>query len=149
MSPLVRLLPIALCFPIQMYGQSQSSAYVSFAGCYRIVSQTWQPKSEDIKLIPDRFQLQSKSVFEPGRGMFAVRSVPATDNLNENLWIWQPKRNSFWISWGTGFGGFRGTFKQSSNGEFLGRVREWCDSRCEWKRRTGTLRIQRMACLGP
>src|SRR5215470_17349817 len=124
---------------------------VPFAGCYRVVSQTCRPTSEDIKLIPDRFQLQSKSAFDPSRGIFAVRSVPASDNLNENLWIWQPKGNSFWISWGTGFGGIRGTFKRSSNGEFMGKVSEWCDYRCDWKRRTGTIRIQQIACtlIGP
>jgi hypothetical protein len=43
-------------------------------------------------------------------------------------------------------GGFRGTLKQSQPGEFVGKVKEWCDSRCEWKRQVATIRIQKIDC---
>src|SRR4051794_30782607 len=51
-----------------------------------------------------------------------------------------------WLSWGTGLGGFRGTLKQSRTGDFAGKVKEWCDSRCGWKRRVATIRIQKTPC---
>jgi len=146
MSLVQRLLLITFLCPVQMVGQGQPSVRVPFAGCYRIASQTWKPTSEDIKLLPDLFRLLTESAFEPSRELFAVRSIPATGEMNERLWVWQPKGNGLWISWGTGFGGFRGTLKRSTNGEFVGTLREWCDSRCEWKTRVGKIRIQQIAC---
>ena len=140
------LLVIALVCPVQMCSQGQPSAHVLFAGCYRVVSLAWQPPDEDIKLIPERFQLRSEPAFESSKEMFAVRSIPASGNLMERLWAWRPKGSRLWIWWGTGFGGFRGTFKRSRTGEFVGRLKEWCDSRCEWKRRVGIIRIQQIDC---
>ena len=77
---------------------------------------------------------------------FQMRSIPLTNNLAENAWIWQPRGNRLWISWGTGLGGFRGTLTQYSTGEFVGKIKEWCDSHCEWKRRVAKIRIQRTDC---
>ena len=147
MTHLKQLLLIALYCPFQMHGQGQSLAQVPFAGCYRVVSQTWQPPNKDLKMIPDRFQLLSESTFEPSRRMFAVRSIPASGNvMEENMWVWQPRGSKLWISWGTGLGGVRGSFKRSRTGEFVGKLKEWCDSRCGWKRRVGTIRIQQVDC---
>lgn len=146
MTHLRRFLLIALCCPIHTYGQNRPLAPVPFAGCYRVVSQTWQPSNEDMKLIPDLFQLRSESAFEPNRGMFELRSIPASGNRRENLWAWQPKGNGFWIAFATGFGGFRGTFKRSRTGQFVGKLKEWCDSRCGWKKRVGKIRLQQVSC---
>lgn len=146
MNHLKWLFLIALFCPIQTYAQGKTSAQVPFAGCYQVVSQSWHPSSEDVKLIPDRFQLRIESAFEPKRQVFEVRSVPATGNLDENLWVWQPRGSRFWIAFATGLGGFRGTFKRSSTGEFVGSLKEWCDSRCEWKTRVGTIRIKQFSC---
>src|SRR5438046_9998647 len=77
------LLVIALVCPVQMCSQGQPSAHVLFAGCYRVVSLAWQPPDEDIKLIPERFQLRSEPAFESSKEMFAVRSIPASGNLME------------------------------------------------------------------
>jgi len=147
MRHLKQILLVALCCPFQMHGQGQPLAQVPFAGCYQIVSQTWQPGNEDVKMIPDRFQLLSESTFEPSRRIFAVRSTPASGNvMAEKLWVWQPRGSSLWISWGTGLGGVQGSFKRLRTGEFVGKLKEWCDNRCEWKRRVGTIRIQHIGC---
>src|SRR5437870_10351709 len=72
------LLVIALVCPVQMCSQGQPSAHVLFAGCYRVVSLAWQPPDEDIKLIPERFQLRSEPAFESSKEMFAVRDRKST-----------------------------------------------------------------------
>lgn len=145
MSHIKWLLVIALLCPKQICGQDRPTARVPFAGCYQVMSLVWQPPNEDIKLIPERFELRSESVFK-GSEVFAVRSVPASGNLGERLWRWKPKGSGLWISWGTSFGGFRGNFKRSRAGEFVGRLKEWCDSRCEWKKRVGIIRLQQLDC---
>lgn len=147
MSILRILFLLAVCFPFATQGQSQAPAQVPFAGCYRIVSQKWHPMNEDSVPIPDRFQLRSEPTAEPSSGIFAMRSDPANSHAMEKLWVWQPRGGRLWISWGTGFGGFRGTLKQSQPDEFFGKVKEWCDSRCEWKIRVATIRIRKTACM--
>lgn len=146
MTHLRWLLVAVLCCSIDVSAQSQSFTHPPFAGCYQVVSQSWHPSNEDIKLIPYRFELRSESAFEPNRRMFEVRSVPTTGNLRENTWVWQPKRNGFWISLGTGFSGFDGTFERSATGEFVGKLKEWCDSRCGWKKRAGKIRMRQISC---
>lgn len=134
-----------VCCVVATHGQTQPSA-VPFAGCYRIISQKWRPVNQDAIPIPGQFQLGSEPAASPARGIFAMRSVPASGNIMEKLWVWEPRGNRMWISWGTSFGGFRGTLKRTGNGEFVGKVKEWCDSHCEWKRRTAEIRIQRIDC---
>jgi hypothetical protein len=102
--------------------------------------------NEDATPIPSRFQLRGEAAAGPGRGFFAMRSVPANVNATEKGWVWQPRGTRLWISWGTGLGGFRGTLKQSQPGEFVGKVKEWCDSRCGWKRQVAKIRIQKTDC---
>jgi hypothetical protein len=104
--------------------------------------------NEDAVPIPQRFQLRDDGA-DKGRysGFFAMRSFLANSNAWDKLWAWQPSGSRLWISWGNGLGGFRGTLKQSRSGEFVGKVREWCDSHCEWKRRVATIRIQQIDCM--
>jgi len=103
--------------------------------------------NEDSVPIPERFQLRSDAADEHRNGgFFAMQSFPANSNAWDKLWVWQPRGSRLWISCGTGLGGFRGTLKQSQPGEFVGKVKEWCDSRCEWKRRVATIRIQKIDC---
>ena len=150
MSRLKWFLVIVLVCPVRMCGQGQPSAHLPFSGCYRVVSQAWHPSNEDIKwMIPDRFQLRSEPAFGPGSELFAVRGVPASGNLTEGYWVWRPHGSKLWISLGTGLGGIRGTLKQSRTGEFVGKLKEWCDSRCGWKKRVGTIRIQQIDCTNP
>src|SRR5947207_15622353 len=135
-----------LCWLIPVYGQTQLSPAVPFAGCYQVTSQKWHPINEDASPIPGRFQLRSAPSDKRSTDIFQMRSIPLTNNLAENAWIWQPRGNRLWISWGTGLGGFRGTLTQYSTGEFVGKIKEWCDSHCEWKRRVAKIRIQRTDC---
>jgi hypothetical protein len=135
-----------LCCVIPVHGQTQPSPAVPSAGCYQITSQKWHPRNEDATPIPGRFRLRSELADKRSKDIFQMRSTPVTDNPAENAWTWQPRGNSLWLSWGTGLGGFRGTLTQYQTGEFVGKVKEWCDSRCEWKRRVGTIRIQRTDC---
>jgi len=138
---------VAVCFVLETQGQNQASIKAPFAGCYKIVSQRWHPMNEDAVPIPQRFQLRNDAADERHDSrFFAMRSFPANSNAWDKLWVWRPRGSRLWISWGTGLGGFRGSLKQSQPGEFVGKIKEWCDSRCEWKRRVATIRIQKTDC---
>jgi hypothetical protein len=96
--------------------------------------------------IPGRFQLLKEPRDERSNEILQMRSLPANDNAMERLWIWQAKGDRLWISLGTGFGGFRGTLKRDGAGEFIGSVKEWCDSHCGWTTRRAKIRIRKTAC---
>ena len=128
------------------YGQNGPSSDVPFAGCYEVVSLAWSPPDETIKFIPKRFQLFYETA-QPARTILSVRAVPfSLSDPFDKLWTWKPKGNELWISWGTGFGGFRGTLKPSSGGELVGKLKEWCDARCGWKKRVGKIRVRKIDC---
>lgn len=135
-----------LCCSIPLHGQALSPADLQFAGCYQIISEKWHPMNEDASPIPSRFQLRMVPTDKRSKTIFQMRRIPAGDSPLENLWIWQAKGDRLWLSWGTGFGGFRGTLHRSGSAEFVGKIKEWCDSHCEWKRRVGTIRIQKTDC---
>jgi hypothetical protein len=136
----------ALCWSVGLHGQDQPSGKIPFAGCYEVVSQTGHPGNEDASPIPSRFQLRRDQADKRSTDFFQMRSIPTGQNDWERLWLWQPKGDSVWLSWGRGLGGFRGALKQQRNGEFIGQIKEWCDSRCEWKRRTAKIRIRKIEC---
>jgi len=79
-------------------------------------------------------------------GVYVMRRVPASADATDKLWAWQPKEDRLWLSWGHGLGGIRGTFKRSASGEFVGKVKEHCDSRCEWKKQVATIKIRQIEC---
>ena len=149
MSHLKWLPVIALICPIHVCGQRQPSAQLPFAGCYQVVSQVWYPSNGDITLIPNRFELLTESAFGPSSGMFAGRSMPGSGDPTDWVWAWQPKGSRLWISWGTGLGGVRGTLKRSRNGEFVGKLKQWCDSHCAWKKKVAIIRIRQIDCSNP
>ncbi len=134
---------VALCCVSPAYGQSGPSAAVPFTGCYEVVSLAWSPPDETIRLIPKRFKLL---VGAPFRGYNVLRIQPIPNDGFPRVWWWKPKGKRLWVSWGTGFGGFRGTVKPSDNGELVGKLKEWCDARCGWKKRVGKIRIRRIDC---
>ena len=136
----------ALCSSIGLRGQTQPPAKVPFAGCYEIVSQTWHPGNEDASPIPSQFQLRSDQADKRSTDFFQMRAIPTGHYDWEKLWLWQPQGDRVWLSWGRGMGGFRGTLKQQRDGEFVGQIKEWCDSRCEWKRQTANIRIRKIEC---
>src|SRR5947209_16459419 len=127
---------ISLVFVMAAFARAQAPGHpaAQFAGCYEMTSLTWSPPADDIKLIPKRVELLS----EPrGNDFFRMRSIGVTSNGRENFWCWSPKdTDKVQVGWGGGLGGFRGMLKRSKNGELAGKIKEWCDSRCGWKKRT-------------
>jgi hypothetical protein len=139
------LLPI--CYSLTAHGQSPPSAKVPFAGCYKVVSQTWHPGNEDEGTpIPNLFQLRNDVVGGASSGIYDMRRVPPNADVSDKQWVWQPKGDRLWLSWGYGLGGIRGTLKRSASGEFVGKVKEYCDSRCEWKKQVATIKIRQVEC---
>ena len=127
-------------------GQSQASAQVPMAGCYQIVSQVWHPMNEDAVPIPTRFELSSESAPPPHSGFYEMRDDPPSGYSNEKRSIWQPKGKQLWLVWATDLGGFRAILKQSRSGEFAGKVTEYCDTQCGWKRRIAKITIRQIDC---
>jgi len=130
--------------------QAPSQGPHALAGCYKVVLLSWSPSDSHINSIPMRFELLSVPRV-PGATRFDIRSLgeKAGHNPLESLWSWRPKgKNKLEIVWSSGFGGFRGTLKRSGSGELVGKMKEYCDSRCEYKRSTGSLHLEKIDC-GP
>lgn len=126
-------------------GVTGGSANVAFAGCYEIVFQRWHPGNEDASPIPGRFELRNEQADKRSTDLFQMRGIPPGRNDWERLWLWQPKNDGVWVSWGRGLGGFRGTLKRD-HGELVGHIKEWCDSRCQRKKQMGEIRIRKTPC---
>lgn len=136
---------LALCCLKVADVQGTRSAGQPLLGCYQVVSLDWSPPDETIRLMPNKFQLLGKEAEFHGHAIFGVRSLPIKPNIMDRSWAWEPRGDQFWISFSTGFGGFRGTLRPSSANEFVGKLKEWCDFRCETKR-VGKIRVRRVAC---
>jgi hypothetical protein len=98
-------------------------------------------------MIPTEFKL-SNVLNASGATYFKLRSLGDEAVLNpwEVLWSWRPEgKDKLEINLGTGLGGFRGTLKRSGGG-LIGKIKEYCDSRCGYKRRIGSLRLQKINC---
>ena len=140
----VAALCVVLCCSLLLW--PQNPANVPFAGCYEVVSQVWHPMNEDASPIPGRFQLLKEPMDNRSSVILQMRSLTANHDMMERLWFWQQERDGLFVSWGNGLGGFRGSLKQDHEGEFVGKVKEWCDSRCGLKRRTVKIRIRKNEC---
>jgi hypothetical protein len=119
-----------------------------FAGCYEVTSLSTKPADHETSLIPKRFQLMTIPQGS-GDGFFLMRSVESETTYGPIFHIrgWKPKSSSkVEMFWGTGFGGFRGTLKGSGSRHIEGKLKEWCDHRCEYQRRTVELQIQPIGC---
>jgi hypothetical protein len=127
------------------HAQDPGHSSARFAGCYQVTSLTWSPDGSDIRLIPKEFELLNDS---RGNGAFRMRGLPiAEKNSIERAWWWMPKSaNKVRIDWSSGLGGIHGTLKRSKTGGLAGKIKEWCDSRCGWKKRTGRIRVEPIAC---
>jgi hypothetical protein len=116
-----------------------------FAGCYEVTSLSTKPADHETSLIPKRFQLMTIPQGS-GDGFFLMRSVESETTYGPIFHIrgWKPKSSSkVEMFWGTGFGGFRGTLKGSGSRHIEGKLKEWCDHRCEYQRRTWNCRYSR------
>jgi hypothetical protein len=128
--------------------QARSQSPDLFASCYQVAGVSRGLIGEDVGLFPTRFKLLNVPR-APGATYFNIRilDVKGERNLWEASWSWRPKgKDKLEINWGTGLGGFRGTLKRSASGELVGKMKEYCDSRCEYKRRTGTLHLRKISC---
>lgn len=134
------------------FSQLSSGGSAGFAGCYEVVSLTWKPPDDSIRSVPQRFRLIGDKDLANGDRAFEVthfeNHVRSERNRLEGRWGWWKPRNEkqIHIDFSGGLAGFRGTLKFSKDGDLAGKIREWCDSRCEWKKRTGILRVRRVAC---
>jgi hypothetical protein len=130
------LLSIALCCIVSAQGQKAESPALGFNGCYEVVSLSWNPPDETIRLVPPRFELTANK-----------RVLPLPSKTGEIPWgSWTADSDKLKITFGH-LGGFRGTLKRSASAEFEGKLKEYCDSRCEWKKRVGKIRIRKITCL--
>jgi len=138
------ILLMFLCCTVSVQAQEERSAASRFDGCYEVISLSWSPPDENIQLLPPRFKLT---------GDGHVHSAVPTKNENLACDSWTAQAKKLKLSFGC-LGGFRGSLKPSSLGEFNGKLKEWSDHRCwpkSWcgskeKRRTGLLRIRETAC---
>lgn len=122
-----------------------------FVGCYGITRLSWNPPDYSTQLIPEKFQLWNIPLPDSG-GLFAMHSLYTGEESKtlENFWTWKPEgKNRLKVTWSTGFGGFRGSLRRQSDGDLVGKIKEWCDYRCDWKTRTGLLRIHPITCPTP
>lgn len=125
-----------LCSVVSAQCQQAHPTSSRFEGCYEVTSLSWHPADERINLIPARFELTHDNRIQP---------LPSkTEDLQQGSW--EPDGSNLRISFGAGWGGFRGSLKPSVADQFSGRLKEWCDSRCEWQKRVGYIRIRKIEC---
>jgi hypothetical protein len=145
MKPFVALLAF-VCVSCAFAQNVQKSADVPFAGCYEVTSLSWTPGDDTITLIPKRFLLSAERHVAGGK-FFRMRTLdPDAWHPIDTLWAWRPQGNQVEVSWSTGFGSFSGKLKPSGSGELVGKLKERCDYRCDFKKRTGKMRVQRIGC---
>lgn len=122
-----------------------------FTGCYQVTLLTWNPPDETdetIKVIPTRFQLLNIPK-APGAARLGIRRLETGPERNpvENYWSWRPKgKDELEIEWSSGSGGYRGKLKRSGSGEMVVKLTEYCDYRCAYKNRTGSLHLHKIVC---
>jgi hypothetical protein len=145
-QPMMRSAFLALFLIICLNSAAQSQSPDNFAGCYQVTSLVWSPRNAEIGLIPQQLELMNTPVLRSGN-YFRMRSVGTESHDIERLWAWWPKgKSKAELSWSGGLGGIKGTLKQSKNGGLTGTIKEWCDSRCGWKKASGHIHLQRTPC---
>jgi len=143
--PMRRLIvPLAfLCCTISVHAQEDRSTASQLSGCYEVISLSWNPPDDTIKMIPPRFRLTADG---------HIHAVPSED-FPRGSWTAEAKRLKLTFGF---MGGFSGSLKAASSKEFGGKLKEWSDHRCwpwgwcgsQGKRRTGLLWIRKTDCGG-
>jgi hypothetical protein len=134
-------------YPMQVV-QASSQGPDEFTGCYQVTLLSWNPPDESIKVIPTRFQLLNVPRV-PGATRLGIRRLEAGSERNpiENFWSWRPKgKDELEIEWSNGLGGYRGELKRSGSGDMVVKMKEYCDYRCAYKTRTGSLHLHKIGC---
>jgi hypothetical protein len=121
-------------------------------GCYEVTSLRWTPVADSkIKLIPNKFQLTDKFTGLGTKRFFDMHSLESDPIPQERLWSWSLAEETIRgkrvrLDFSTGFGGIKGIVRRARDGSLRGNIKEYCDSRCGWKRETGHLRARRIPC---
>ena len=140
---------LTFCWALSAACQSTSSVTPSLAGCYEIKTSKWKPPLEDdphLMLIPSRVRLSTQS--EPNQNVFKVESIPINPDgaQMDRLWFWIPEGTGLRLLLGAGSGGFRGRLKRTNDGDFSGKLKQWCNGHCDWKRTEVMVRLSRINC---
>lgn len=141
---------LVLVFAFSMVSHAQiADNDAKLAGCYETTSLIWNPTpDQEITSIPRKFQLTDK-VYDPRRSrMLRIHDSGPTPSPWESIWSWVARSDeqSLRISLSHGLGGFKGTLHRSKDGSLRGRLKEYCDGRCEWKRETAVILARKVAC---
>ena len=139
MRPLI--LPLTfLCCTVCAPAEEERSTPAKLDGCYEVISLSWSPPDESIRLIPPRFRLTADGHVAP------------FESETKICGSWSADAKKLKLQFGC-LGGFAGRLKPSGPGELDGKLKEYSDHRCwpKWscgseKRRTGLLRIRRTDC---
>ena len=141
---------LVLIFAFSMVSNAQiANNDAKLAGCYETTSLTWNPRPDvEIAFIPRKFQLMDKVYDSRSPRILRVHDLGPSPNRWEFLWIWTGRSDeqSLRITLSHGLGGFRGTLHRSKDGSLRGRLKEYCDGRCEWKRETALILARKVAC---
>lgn len=139
----VATLFLVLILATSAVGQSGPAPDVRFAGCYEVRSLVWDPPDESITLVPSRFEL-STDPSPAGRHSFVIKTV---DSGAPRFSLWgSNSKKSFWLSFGTGKQAFVGKLKQSDSGDFIGKLKYFCDWIGHCGHHVGTIGISKIDC---
>lgn len=139
---------LSLCWASALIAQSAQTSKLPLAGCYEVRVLQWSPPLEDEPHFPpSRLQLTAIPL-EGDQTAFRVQSLPVAPSGStfEQQWFWVPEGRRLTLSFGFGLGGMRGAFKASSNADLSGKLKQWCDKRCDFKKTEITMSLRRIDC---
>jgi hypothetical protein len=135
--------------PPLAHGQN-TSPRLPLAGCYEVISYRPSPAIEDTyRALLTKFELTNKPYDNTGNPrFFHMRKLDRESNSWEALWNWEPTRDGHAarLNLSLGLGGYRGVLKQYSGGKLIGKIKQYCDSRCQWKRESIHISARRVDC---
>ena|SRR5581483_220747 len=142
------LIVLSLCWASSLAAQSAPPTDLPLAGCYEVRVLKRTPRMEDeTHFPPSRLQL-TEIPLDGDKTGFVVQSIPVapSGSTYQQQWFWVPQRGQLRLSLGLGMGGFRGSFGLSTNGDLSGKLKEWCDNRCGFKKTVIAMNLHRIEC---
>jgi len=134
-----------LGFAAWAVAQPSSPSQDGLVGCYETLALASVPPDLPTGGIPRQFELTHlESTI--GRHWFQLRAPEATDAPAVAHHIWFPDRKNIKVQFGWGMGGWQGTLKPSAPHQFVGKLKPFCDFRCEGPKQVVTMRVQRVEC---
>ncbi len=131
-------------------GQQPQAPASQFAGCYQVTATRWNPPLEDRPTWPPRrIKLATNAPFSSAN-VFAVASLDSEGNPHDNDFSnWEPISDGIKLLLSGGRGGMRGTLHVNKHGDLEGKIKQFCDFRCDFKRETVRLELHRVDCESP